>query len=60
MLRKKVGADPQAGTPVPARILRSKMIIIALARDPGRDKPCPYFANLQKLTFQCNKWEGII
>jgi hypothetical protein len=34
-------------------ILRSKMII-ALARDPGRDKPCPYFLsqNINQLNFQ--------
>jgi hypothetical protein len=46
---------------VVARILRSKMIIIALARDPGRDRGTrlrvgPYFLsqNINQLNFQCN------
>jgi hypothetical protein len=48
-------------TLVVARILRSKMIIIALARDPGRDRGTrlrvgPYFLsqNINQLNFQCN------
>ena len=39
---KKQSASAVGAGLVPARIGRRPMIVIALSRDPGRDKPCPY------------------